>query len=301
MRVKEKNMNTESLQNFIKVYEKKSVSAAAKDLFITPQGLSKTIKLLEMDLQVELFHRGSSGMEATEYGELLYARAKHICYLMDDIKKEISIMSGEKSTLSVVVTYATTSAVPTDLLFGFSEIYPNIQMKLREFPDEYPIGKLFQEEADVGLIMGHEEIENCEYELIIPGEVVLLVSKKHPLAVKNEISIIELENIPLVLKAVETDKEHSLVDKCLEYGFTPHVKYEIGNIATAHKLCELKGLVAVSVDFVEDALKDEKLKIIRLKEKIPQNIYLITRNRFIQSKAVALFRSYIKEYSKEKK
>lgn len=293
-------MNTESLEYFIKVYEKKSVSSAARDLFITPQGLSKTIKQLEMDLQVELFNRGTHGMEATEYGELLYARAKHVCYLMDDIKKEISIMSGEKSTLSVVVTYSAASGVPPELLLGFSKVHPNIQMKLKEFPDEYPIEKLFQEEADIGLIMGHEGIENCEYDLIVQGEIVVLVSKNHPLAAKDEISVKELEKEPLVIKAVETGKEHSIVDKCLEYGFTPNIKYEIGNIVTAHRLCEADRLVAVSVDFVENALRDDKLKVIRLKEKITQNIYLIIRNRFIQSKAVSLFRSYIKEYSEKK-
>ena len=81
-------MNTESLEYFIKVYEKKSFNAAAKDLFITPQGLSKMVKQLEMDLETELFYRGSRGVEPTEYGELLYARAKHICYLIEDIKKE---------------------------------------------------------------------------------------------------------------------------------------------------------------------------------------------------------------------
>ncbi len=293
-------MNTEALEYFIKVYEKKSVTSAAKDLFITPQGLSKAIKQLEADLKAELFYRGPRGMEVTECGELLYARAKHICYLMEDIKKEISIMNGGRGSLSVAVTYGTTLALPVDLLFGFSKIYPNIPMKLKEFPDEYPISNLFQEEEfDVGFIMGHEEIENCEYQLIVPGEVVVLVSKKHPLAVKNEISIIELRNESLVLKSVEVGKEHSLVDKCLEYGFTPHVKYEIGNPITAHRLCEANELVAVSVNFVEDAIKDDNLKIIRLKEKIPENIYLITRKRVIQSKAVSLFRSYVKEYIKE--
>lgn len=297
-------MNTEALQYFIKVYEEKSISSAAKDLFITPQGLSKTIKQLEMDLEVELFYRGSRGMEATEYGELLYARAKHICYLMEDIKKEISIINGRKGVLNIVVTYSASSSVPPDLLFGFSKVYPNIQMKLREFPDEYPVGKLFQEEADVGLILGHEEIENCEYGLVMPGEVVVLVSKKHPLSLKDEISITELENEAIILKAVEAGKEHIFVDKCLEYGFTPHIKYELGNIATAHRLCETNNLVYVSVDFVEEGLKDikeDKLKMIRLKEKIPQNIYLITRKRDIQSKAITLFRNYVKDFTKSKK
>lgn len=293
-------MNTESLECFIKVYEKKSVSAAAKDLFITPQGLSKTIKQLEMDLQVELFNRGTHGMEPTDYGELLYARAKHICYLMDDIKKEISIMSGEKSALNVVTTYSATLGISTELLLGFSKNYPNVQMKLKEYPDEYPVDKLFQEDADVGLVMGHEGIENCEYDLIVHGEAVILVSKDNPLAVKDEISVKELENEFFVLKSVENGKEHGIIDKCLEYGFSPNIKYEIGNILTAHQLCEEDNMVAVSIDFIENILNDEKVKVIKLKEKIPQNIYLITRNRFIQSKAVSLFRSYIKEYKEEK-
>ncbi len=293
-------MNTEALQYFISVYEKKSVSSAAKDLFITPQGLSKTIKQLEMELEAELFFRGPKGMEATEYGELLYARARHICYLMEDIKKEFSIINGNKGVLNVVVTYAITSALPPDLIFGFSKLHPNTQMKLRELPDEYPVGKLFQDEIDIGFLVGHEDIENCEYELILPGEVVILASKKHRLAVKDEISIMELENEGLVLKSTEQGKEHVIVEKCLEFGFMPTVEYEIGNIATAHTLCESNGLIAVSIDYVEKAYPDDRLKLLRLKEKIPQNINLIARKREIQSKAVIQFRNYVKDYCKNK-
>ncbi|MFT0802839.1 LysR family transcriptional regulator [Bacillus swezeyi] len=293
-------MNKEVLEYFIKVYEKKSITAAAKDLFITPQGLSKTIKQLEMDLEAKLFIRGSHGMEATECGELLFARAKHICYLMDDLVKEISIMSGKDGILNVVVTFSTTIMVPADILFAFSNQYPDIQMKLRELPDEYPLGDLFQEEAEVGLIMGSEEIENCDCDLIGTGEVVILVSKRHPLAAKDVISITDLQNETLVIKSVEKGKEHSLIDKCLEHGFTPHIVHEFGNIKTAHSLCEANGYVAVSVDFVEEAHHDDRLKLVRLKEKIPQNIYLVSRKRDIESKSVSLFKNYIKDYCKDK-
>jgi DNA-binding transcriptional LysR family regulator len=239
-------------------------------------------------------------MEATECGELLYARAKNICYLMDDIKKEISIMSGGKGVLSVLVTYSTTSTIPADMLFRFTDLNPDIQMKLREFPDEFPIGKLIQEEVDVGFILGEKEIENCEYELIESGELVVVVSKDHPLASKDLISIKELENEPLIIKSEEAGKEHSLVDKCLEYGFTPHIVHEFGNIATEHKLCEAKKYVAVSVDLVEHAFRNENLKVIRLMEKIPQNIYMVSRKRDIQSKAISSFRRYVKEFRNDK-
>ncbi|MEG2017124.1 MAG: LysR family transcriptional regulator [Clostridium sp.] len=289
-------MNTEALEYFIKVYEKKSVTAAAKDLFITPQGLSKTIKQLEMDLETELFYRGSRGVEATEFGELLYARAKHICYLIEDIKNEISVMSGSKRVLNVVVTYASTPALPANLLFNFPKEYTNIQMKLREVPDEYPIGKLFEEDdVDIGLIMVNEKADNCDYERIITGEVVLVVSKEHPLSAREEVSIEELENEIFIIKSVEAGGEHIFTSKCLEFGFTPNVKYELGNVASAHLLCKADNLVSVSVDYIESTFKDDEVKIIRIKERISQNIYLVTRKRPVQSKVVSLFKNYIKD------
>lgn len=290
-------MNTESLEYFIKVYEKKSFNSAAKDLFITPQGLSKMVKQLEMDLETELFYRGSRGVEPTEYGELLYARAKHICYLIEDIKKEISIMSGSKGILNLMITYSTAVALPMNLLFGFPKEYPNIQMKLKEVPDEYSIGESFEnEEVDAGLIMVNEKLDNCNYELILEGEVVAVVSKQHPLAYKDEISITDLEDHPLVLKAVEAGGEHSFVSKCLEFGFTPQIQYELGNVITAHMLCMSDGVISISVDFIEEVLKDDRLKVIKLKEKIDQNIYLVTKKKPIESKIVSLFKRYINEY-----
>lgn len=294
-------MNTEALEYFIKVYEKKSVTSAAKDLFITPQGLSKTIKQLELDLETELFYRGSRGVEATEYGELVYARAKHICYLIEDIKKELSVMSGSKSVLNVVVTYSASAVLPIDLLFGFPKEHPNIQMKLTEVPDEYPVEKLFEdEEVDVGVVMVNEKFNICDYELILKGEVVIVVSKDHHLAKKDEISITELENEPLVLKSVETGQEHSFVSKCLEYGFTPNIEYEIGNVITSHMLCKSNRLASISVNYIESSVNDENLKVISIKEKINQNIYLVTKKRPVQSKIVSLFKNYINEYNRRK-
>ncbi|WP_166244259.1 LysR family transcriptional regulator [Paenibacillus turpanensis] len=288
-------MNIEALEYFIKVYEKKSVSAAAKDLYITPQGISKTIKQLEMELEAELFYRGPRGMEATEAGELLHARAKHIRYLMEDIKKEISIISGKRGGLHIVVSFSAASEVPVDYLYGFTRLYPDIQVKLKESPDECPIGELLQDEADIGLVLGPDEFENCDVELITAGEVVAVVSKDHPLAGRDVISIAELEHEALVVKSTGKGKDHGFVEKCLEQGFTPNVMHQYGSVQTAHRLCELSGFVAISVDFMEEACRNEKVKIIRLEEKIPQNIYLVARKNGFQATAVSLFRNYVKD------
>lgn len=294
-RTKGEDMNIEALLHFNKVYQMNSINSAAKELYITPQGLSKTIKQLELELEAELFDRGPRGMEATEAGELLYARSQHIVYLMEDLKKEISILSGRKGTLNVIVTFSSSAIIPVEILYDFSKKYPDIQVKIRELPDDASLNQMFQEEVDIGLVTDYEDIENCEHELVALGEAVAIVSENHRLAKKDEISIKELKDEPLIVKSVGKGKDHSFVERCLDLGFTPNVVHEFGSVLTAHRLCELNGFVGISVDFVEMTLRQTNLKIVRIKEKIPQNIYMVSRKRGIQSKAIMLFKSYIKD------
>lgn len=288
-------MNTRALQSFIKVYEKKSITAAAKEIFISPQGLSKIIKQLEIELDAELFFRGTHGMEATQSGELLYARARHICYLIEDIKKEISIFNGSRSSLNLIVSYSATFIIPLDTIYTFTEENPDIQIKIKEYPDTFPLNDLFQEQADVGIVLGHEEINNCSYDILLQGEIVLVVSLNNPLADKDEISIMDLENETLVIKSIEAGKDHSLLVKCMEMGISPVIKHESENLAAVHDLCISQNVVGVSIDFLEKAFSNTNLKIIKLREKISQNLYYISKNREIQNKAILQFHNYLKE------
>lgn len=288
-------MNTRALQCFIKVYEKKSITSAAKEVYISPQGLSKIIKQLEIELETELFYRGSHGMEATESGELLFARAKHICYLMEDIKKEISIINGSRSALNVVVSASAIFAIPLDVIYSFSEENSKYQIKIQDLPDNYQIEELFDEHADVAIYLGHEGIPNCTYEILHKGEIVLIVSNDHPFATRSEVSINELENEMLVIKTLESGKDHVLIEKCMDVGISPVIKHETENLAAIHHLCESQNVVGVSVDFVEEAIDSHSVTVVKLKEQISINLYYISRNREVENAAVKLFNKYLKE------
>jgi Transcriptional regulator len=58
-------MNKRELNYFLKVYEYKSIKKAAENLFISSQGLGKTIKNLESELGVNLFTHTAHGVEPT--------------------------------------------------------------------------------------------------------------------------------------------------------------------------------------------------------------------------------------------
>ncbi len=52
-------MDTKDLRCFCRVYEERGINQAAKQLFISPQGLSRIIAKLEAELQVALFKRSA--------------------------------------------------------------------------------------------------------------------------------------------------------------------------------------------------------------------------------------------------
>ena len=64
-------MNTKDLKCFEAVYQEKSISRAARRLYITPQGLGKNIRTLEAELETVLFERTKQGMRPTQGADFL--------------------------------------------------------------------------------------------------------------------------------------------------------------------------------------------------------------------------------------
>lgn len=61
-------MDIRDLKVFQMITVEKSVSKAAKKLYMTPQGVSKILKNLETEMGSQLFVRDKNGMHLTESG-----------------------------------------------------------------------------------------------------------------------------------------------------------------------------------------------------------------------------------------
>ena len=82
-------MNLKDMNYFIVVCDKKSITAAAEALFLSPQALSKTIQKMEKEVDAELFIRSNNGVKMTVYGKILYDTAKNILNKYDDMMVKI--------------------------------------------------------------------------------------------------------------------------------------------------------------------------------------------------------------------
>ena len=82
---------TEKELNYIKtITEEKSISKAARKLFISQPSLSQYVRRIETELGTELFKRTPAGLIPTYAGEQYYRTALKILALYEDLEREIS-------------------------------------------------------------------------------------------------------------------------------------------------------------------------------------------------------------------
>ena len=82
-------MNFIQLEYFQKTVECRSVTEAAKKLFITQPAVSKQLRLLEEELECKLFQRKGNHLVPTAAGEFFYQRVKTLLNQFSDLPVEM--------------------------------------------------------------------------------------------------------------------------------------------------------------------------------------------------------------------
>ena len=79
-------MNQKQLQYFVTVYQTQNIKTAADTLYVSRQGVSKVIRLLEEELGQPLFIRSIKGVIPTDYATTLLPHAKSLLEKYDAIR-----------------------------------------------------------------------------------------------------------------------------------------------------------------------------------------------------------------------
>src|SRR5215203_683355 len=85
-----RNIDTSLLRAFVAVAETAGMTAAANLLNVTQAAVSQQIKRLEEAFGAELFERQRRGLRLTAAGERLFAKAKRMLALNDEIWAEMT-------------------------------------------------------------------------------------------------------------------------------------------------------------------------------------------------------------------
>lgn len=117
--------NYNDLHAFATAAQSKNFSQAAQKLGISPPALSKTIRLLEARLGVQLFNRTTRSVALTQAGEALFAAAH----------KSFATLDGELERLA---HYRDTPAGKVKITAGLQVIQDILIPRLARFQHQYP-------------------------------------------------------------------------------------------------------------------------------------------------------------------
>ncbi len=197
-------MNIMFLKYAVEVEKARSISRAAQKLYIAQPNLSRAIKELEDDLGIIIFNRTPHGMQVTPEGEEFLERAKKILRRIEELE-DIYSGDNEKKAQSFSVS------VPRSgyMSYAFTRFAATVdnsraaELFYKETNSSRAITNILQAGYRLGIIRYAEvfdryfkdmlDSKKLNHEMISEFSYVLVMSKNHPLADKEDVTFEDLE------------------------------------------------------------------------------------------------------------
>ena len=247
-------MDIKHLEYFRIVCEEKSIHAAARKLFISPQGLGRIIQNMENEFGTSFFTRTKNGVFPTEGGALFYEQCVRTSQELDILRSRIRQMEEKGHSIRIGFATGTLQLFPLEVLFRFTEENPKIQVNWCEYHNPELLKKILSSEVDYGFIVGKAPRDRLIQHLRCVCPVVLLVYKGHPLYNEEIISLDMLKEENLILMNEMFQIYHDFLRACRLHGFEPRVIAKTMDGATLYRLCTAGLGVAVSPRFPDQNL-----------------------------------------------
>ena len=164
----------DNIRTFVRVYELGSMSAAGRDLRISPAVTSSRISQLEEHLSVRLFQRTTRSLTPTEQGKAFYGGACEILESVESAEAQVvNITENPKGSLYVAAPLGVGRRLIAPQVPGFLAAYPQVKLRLRLTDRKVD---LTSEGLDLAFFLGQPEDSTLRMRKIADVERVLCAS-----------------------------------------------------------------------------------------------------------------------------
>ena len=191
-------MELRQLEYFRAIVDSGTISGAARELHMTQPPLSYQMKMLEAELQVSLFLRGTKKIALTEAGKTLYEQAGKLLMMSELTKREVA-KSGQEVTLHIGMTPSTVSMM-SDYLIRFAEKYPQVHFDIHEGSTFILKEQLENQQIDLTTLRTPVVLNGCETRLLAKEKLMAMANPEcQMLQGCSSITLSQLAKQPLIL------------------------------------------------------------------------------------------------------
>lgn len=146
-------LTLKQFQYFIKIVEEGSFTAASEELFIAQSALSRQIKLLEEEINFQLFDRTDKKVKLTAAGEVFYKKIKdNMLYLNEIIDLSKSISEGKNRQIKIAHSSSIVMDHKKIQILKEVSLAKQINFEVNTLSSEQQILALMNGEIDIGFI-----------------------------------------------------------------------------------------------------------------------------------------------------
>lgn len=303
-------MNDRELLYVKTIAETKSISKAAKKLFIAQPSLSQALQKIEENIGTPLFIRHKKGMILTLAGEKFYKVAKEILNIYNDFTNEITYINDlKKGRVTIGITNFMGVYLLPEIVPQFIEKFPNIEIYIREENSNKLENLLVDGDIDFAIMHNHplKQNKSVKYDVLYKDPFVIVTKKAY-----REYNCIYDDNLHYPKVNIEEfkDERFILVSKgkgirnvCEivfnKSGITPNIVLTTKNYETARRLASTGfGITMIPLQYITifKGLYDADYYLIDNCIYSYWNTCIVTNPNMYQSKISKVFIDLVNKY-----
>ncbi len=298
-------MDVKYLNYILAIANRRNMTKAAEDLFVSQSSLSQYLSRLEQELGTPLFTRSKSELTLTPAGELYTDAARQVIKIQKELYQNIAGLS-RRGRISVGVTSNFGLRMLSEIIPRFKEQYPGVAIEISETSLPGLKKMLLEESIHVGIAA---EVSTVPFgglaQPLRQEEVFFAIPRAHPYAETHPSgSVLTAEELILhfseenFLLSKKGSSLRMLSDRFFEScDFSPSAFCATNSITATRRMIAQQAGVAFIAESC--SVNRELISYYSLSPALYRLNLVISQKDWIQNEPERLFLDYILNYFKE--
>ncbi len=242
-----------------------NVTATARSLFISQPGISKQIRMLEEELNVQIFERsGKHLVGVTPVGQIIIGMAEEILGKVEGVKRVADDFTDKRhGSLSIATTHTQARYVLPNIIREFISSYPNVSLHMYQ-GTPVQISEMAAK-GSVDFAIATEALELFDDLIMMPcyrWNRSVITTHEHPLATVETLTLKTLAQYPIVTYVFGFTGRSRLDQAFNAVGLKPKLVFTASDADVIKTYVKMNLGVGIIASMAYEEEKDSDLAII---------------------------------------
>lgn len=230
-------MKITQLEYFCMVARHRSITQAARQLYVTQPAVSNAIRELEKEFSINLFSHNGRHLTLTREGEIFYQKAEKLLAQIHETSAQLKDLGRFVPPVRIGIPPILSALFFPKLLLHFQTKYPEIPVQLFEYGSIKASNLVAEDILDAAIVNMNYDINKFNYYCLTREEVLFCVWPEHNLYREKKVSAESLKNEPVILYNTDSVQNKSVNAWFASCGIQPNV------ILYSSQIYTIKGFV----------------------------------------------------------